>query len=228
MSYHRGVARDTLGNSLNDASVSVFDPGTTTESTLYSDVGQITALDNPFTTGTDGVYEFYVDPGYYDIQVAKSGFTTVTLTDQAIGTPFGYSYVATGGTATKDGSGHDIDNNWGTLIFSEGYPSNAFSLDVNGKLKYDGNPKVWALIRGTIVLQATVDIGFNPYFDVGGVPFSQISHKLQGTAEDQTISWSTVRQIETDDLIFFGCEFSNGPADVTIKQGTNMEVMILG
>lgn len=228
MAYHRGIARDTLGNSLNDASVSVFEPGTTTESSLFSEETLTDSLDNPITTGSDGVYEFYVTPGFYDILVAKSGFTSVTLSNQTIGTPFAYLRATTAGTATKDGSGHDIDNNWGTLDFTEKYESNVFSMDANGKLDYDGLPTVYAVFRAVIVLRATVDISFSPYISIGGVTNSQVAHKLQGTGEDQTISWSAVSQIETGDKIFLGCEFAGGPADVTIQKATSIEVQILG
>lgn len=229
MAYYRGVARDTAGNSLNEASVSVFDPDGTTLATIYSDEDLATALGNPFTTGADGVYEFYTQPGYYNIQVAKAGFTTVILSDQAVGAPFGFAIAGTGGSALKDGSGHDIDDNWGTLSFTEGYPSNAFSLDGDGKLQYDGNPKVWALIRGTIIVASdTPGVTFAPYFDIGGSSGTQVQQFIPTAANPYTVSWSTVAQIENGNKIFLGCEFAGGPATLTIYSNTSVEVTVLG
>lgn len=150
MSYHRGVARDTLGNSLNEASVTVYDAGTTTESTIYSEETLTSPLDNPFSTGEDGVYEFYVDPGFYDIQVAKSGFTTVTLTDQVIGQPFGSAHIDTAGLNSGITAPEIVDTTWGNLDWVLDY-AGGFSLAATTlQLVYDGNPSGKCLLNGSV------------------------------------------------------------------------------
>lgn len=60
------------------ATITVYDAGTETESTIYADAAG-TAKDNPFATDSVGRFSFFTDGGEYDIQVSGSGITTYTL-----------------------------------------------------------------------------------------------------------------------------------------------------
>lgn len=55
--------------------VSVFNAGTATPSTIFSNVGG-TPKANPFIASTDGYWFFYADDGSYDVQFSGGGITT--------------------------------------------------------------------------------------------------------------------------------------------------------
>ena len=62
------------------ALITVFNAGTLTKSSLYSDDGVTTAT-NPLTADINGRFAFYVADGRYDIQYSGAGLTTYKLTD---------------------------------------------------------------------------------------------------------------------------------------------------
>jgi len=230
MSYHRGVARDTLGNSLNEASVTVYDPGTTTESSIYSEETLTSALDNPFTTGEDGVYEFYTTPGYYDIQVAKSGFTTTTLSNQELGVPFGSITASVAGSAVITGPADPLDNTFGNLEWGEDYPSNAFSVTAADRLQYDGISTVWVNIEATLAMRATTGANglslsiVTTSGQAGGIiPFDWSAANL-----DQIITWSGRIQLSTGDEIYLLAEMAVGSETYTVQIGSSISATILG
>jgi hypothetical protein len=67
MENHSDVLRDQHGNALGGATVRVYNPGTTTLATIYSDNGT-TAKSNPFLTDAlTGRYNFYATNGVYDL-----------------------------------------------------------------------------------------------------------------------------------------------------------------
>src|SRR5262245_50887147 len=69
-----GVVRDTAGNSIGAATVTVYKSGTLTLATLYSD-DSFSAKLNPFSAEVDGSWFFYAKPGRYDVQYARSGYS---------------------------------------------------------------------------------------------------------------------------------------------------------
>lgn len=69
-----GIAQDTSGNVIPSCSVRVSLAGSATLATLFSD-NVYTPLANPFTSETDGAYQFYVRDGRYDIVLTKTGIT---------------------------------------------------------------------------------------------------------------------------------------------------------
>jgi len=60
------------------ATITVYLEGTETLADIYSDYDG-TPKDNPFQTDSLGRFTFYVDHGFYDIQVSGSGITTYKL-----------------------------------------------------------------------------------------------------------------------------------------------------
>ena len=56
---------------LDGASVTVYNAGTTVKPTLYAvrDTANLTQITNPFTVGANGLAEFWINPGDYDILV---------------------------------------------------------------------------------------------------------------------------------------------------------------
>jgi len=65
---------------LSSASVTVYEGGTNTFATLYSDNGTTTTA-NPLTTTDTGRVEFYVEDGRYDFVIAKPGYSTLNIQD---------------------------------------------------------------------------------------------------------------------------------------------------
>jgi len=69
---------------LTDVTVTVFDAGTSDESTIYSDDG-VTPKSNPFTVPASGVAEFWAADGLYDVQIESDSLGTTTLESEAVG-----------------------------------------------------------------------------------------------------------------------------------------------
>lgn len=73
MQRYFGLSQDTAGNIIPSVAVTVKLAGTGTLATVYSS-NAYAALANPFTSDTDGTYEFYAQNGRYDITLVKAGF----------------------------------------------------------------------------------------------------------------------------------------------------------
>lgn len=69
-----GIAQDVNGNAIPSCTVRVRLAGTATDATLFSD-NSYTPQVNPFTSETDGAYQFYARDGRYDVILTKTGFT---------------------------------------------------------------------------------------------------------------------------------------------------------
>jgi len=66
-----------------EATITVYDAGTTDTSTIYSTQAG-GSQDNPFDTDEYGRFVFYADPGIYDIQVSGADIDTYKLEDVSI------------------------------------------------------------------------------------------------------------------------------------------------
>ena len=104
------------------ATITVYDAGTLNLSTIYSDPAG-TPLANPFTTDANGRFDFYVDPGEFDIQVSGVRITTYKIEDVTIVGPSTYLM------GSNPGSGE--------------YRVKAIRLDASKKIVivYDGTPE---------------------------------------------------------------------------------------
>lgn len=72
---------------LSAATVTVYAAGTSTLATLYATNSTSTAQTNPLTSSATGLVAFYAPDGRYDITVAKTGFSTVTISDVLLEDP---------------------------------------------------------------------------------------------------------------------------------------------
>jgi len=85
----QGTFRDGQGNIIPDGTVTVFDAGTTTASTLYAVSSGGTSV-NSVTSDDNGFFCFYVDSSDYsggsqfDITLSKSGYSDKTYEDVVI------------------------------------------------------------------------------------------------------------------------------------------------
>jgi hypothetical protein len=81
VAYHNTVI-DTAGTGTL-ATITVYNPGTLTASTIYSTPAGA-AQANPFSTDANGRFVFYADPGEYDINVSGAGIVTYTLSNVSV------------------------------------------------------------------------------------------------------------------------------------------------
>lgn len=72
---------------LSNATVTVYAAGTTTLATLYSANNTSSPQVNPLTSSATGLVSFYAADGRYDIRVAKTGFSPVTISDVLLEDP---------------------------------------------------------------------------------------------------------------------------------------------
>lgn len=75
------VVRDPEGDIVPSATVSVFDPDTTTLVSLFSDFGLSVPTDNPGVSDSDGRFKAYAAAGRYDVEISRTGIITLTLED---------------------------------------------------------------------------------------------------------------------------------------------------
>lgn len=75
------------GSPVNGASVSVFNFGTQTLSSIYSDASGTSSISNPITTNSRGYFEFYAADGRYSLQISGTGFTTLSISDILLDDP---------------------------------------------------------------------------------------------------------------------------------------------
>ena len=81
VAYHNTVI-DTAGTGTL-ATITVYNPGTLTASTIYSTPAGA-AQANPFSTDANGRFVFYADPGEYDINVSGAGIVAYTLSNVSV------------------------------------------------------------------------------------------------------------------------------------------------
>lgn len=79
--HYHDVVTDQRQNSLQGASVYIYNQGTATLSTLYSDAAGATSLANPIVTPSTGRFDFYIADGRYDITIIRADATTTTYLD---------------------------------------------------------------------------------------------------------------------------------------------------
>lgn len=71
------VARDSFGNAVASPTVTVYDAGTLTPRSIFSDDAMATPLTNPFVANADGTIEFWTASGPIRVKIEKTGLPTV-------------------------------------------------------------------------------------------------------------------------------------------------------
>ena len=61
------------------ATITVFDQGTATPSSIFEDAAGLVPLANPFSTDALGRFQFFAEGGTYDVQVSGAGITTYKI-----------------------------------------------------------------------------------------------------------------------------------------------------
>jgi hypothetical protein len=215
MSKYRGVARDEFGNALNGASVTIYEADGTTAATIYSDTELATAESNPLTTGSDGVYEFYAYPGYYDVQVAKTGYTTTTLSNEVIGTSIASCTGANAGSIAPGVTPDEIGNTaLGGVHLATQWVSNEWTVDVDtGRYTYTGDETIIVEAIASVAVQTTVagTVGIYAYknFAVTATIFGRTIFQCP-TGSQYSGNAVGIAELDTNDYISFGINTSGG------------------
>jgi hypothetical protein len=130
MEHYTQVLFDNKGNAIKDATVSVYNSGTTTFATIYSDNGT-TAKANPFTTSSlansPGAYDFYAADGVYDIVFNKTGYSFNSILTRRIAL-----FDVTSGGGGGGGSSQFADLLSGTNITAAMVVGSGASLNFTG------------------------------------------------------------------------------------------------
>lgn len=87
MIYHSDTVLDPSGVPVSGASVGIYLRNTNTLASLYMDFDGVTRA-NPMTTDAVGFFEFWADPGQYEVRVTPAGGTTTTRTLQLAGAEY--------------------------------------------------------------------------------------------------------------------------------------------
>ena len=96
---YSGTFRDGAGNIVSSGTAAVYLAGTTTAASVYTTAVIVTSV-NSVTSGSDGVFSFYVDDGDYassqqfKIVLSKTGFTSKTY-DLITIYPYSPFYIGT-------------------------------------------------------------------------------------------------------------------------------------
>lgn len=94
------------------ASVAVYQHGTQTLATIYSDNG-VTQAANPLTTDSNGAFSFYAADGRYDLQISGTNLTTTNVNDVLL-----VDVLPADLSTSLPGSGGKLWNNGGTVSVS--------------------------------------------------------------------------------------------------------------
>lgn len=89
-----GIVRDRAGDTLAGATVNIYDAGTATPITLYSDAALTTPTTNPMTSDADGIFLAYAADGLYKWEVVRPGYPTEAVDNVPSMTPANYALLA--------------------------------------------------------------------------------------------------------------------------------------
>lgn len=112
MEHYTNVLQDQYGRAIGGASVTVYNSGTATLATIYSDNG-VTAKTNPFRTDAfSGVVSFYADNGVYDIVFYYPGKTFNNADTRRIALVDPTTITVTGGNTGTVSAAQGLDANF--------------------------------------------------------------------------------------------------------------------
>jgi len=229
MPYHRGVARDVNGNAITDASVFVYLEGTTTKATLWSNPALDVALSNPVITGSDGVYEFYVDSGIYDLYIAATGFDTVILTDTAIGPLYGETYLATAGAVAQnvEPSYLPVGGTWASGEISSGVFTHA---GTNGILTYIGDATQMVLLNFHALVSVSADNAYFFIFAIDGAilsPKRPLAYSMLAATAAYQFGITRIVEVKTGETLSVMTAIGAGSGNLTMANGATFTAQIL-
>lgn len=85
VTHYFSAIRNSTGDAVSGATVTVYNAGTVVLSTIYSDQAGSIPKSNPFLSDANGNYDFYAASGLYKVTVSKVGVGTFTTDNILIG-----------------------------------------------------------------------------------------------------------------------------------------------
>ena len=239
----KGIARDSQGNTLDSASVLVYETGTTTQVLIYEEEGLSTLISQPLITSTNGAYNFWADYDDIDVTISKEGYSTYTIVNAQLGNLCDANYILDTVGATTDiittvdnamhfgilriisgGATEDLDTANGWVLINPATWATGHTKDFdhpsNGRLRYTGSVTKEFRVEVKISLDTTITnveyecgIGFN-----GADPAQWQAAASKGVANDLVfISSMAYVELDQNEYAEVFCRGSNAGADpVTI------------
>lgn len=231
MPYHRGVARDVLGNAISGASVNVYEEGTTTAASIFSDAALASTLSNPITTDTDGEYEFWVASGIYDILITAAGFSNVSIPDVQIGQLGAAAYVSSASTVALNTSTFvQLAGTWAATIAA----TNAWTVATDGGFTWNGDKKVFVKVTysgstvynnsatdGQVIFAVGIDGTYDTTTDI------VVSRQDLNNDPTEIIHLSWVLEVESGEEITIGAKDVGGTPTLGSNNGSQIIVEVI-
>jgi hypothetical protein len=169
--------RSLSGRVISGASIYVYkaDSLGTAFASIYENRSGSTPATQPLTADSRGSYEFYVEPGYYDLVVSATGHTADTMLAVPVGIGPGYTddyLTEKGGTLTGDK--HHVSFPIGTEGTAGSEWAGGFYLDKGDTASFE--------VAATDTLGSPLgSYAAHVYFVLGEAPIDSVTLRLRGT-----------------------------------------------
>lgn len=124
--HYFSTVRNSTGDSVSGATVSVYLAGTVTPVSIFSNALGTISKSNPFLSDANGSYDFYVESGLYKVVVSKIGVGTFTTDNILIG-------IIDHATTHQSGGGDELllSTLGGTVNSSQMADSSILNIDIS-------------------------------------------------------------------------------------------------
>jgi len=225
MPYYRGTVRDTQGNSVAGASVTIFNEGLTTKPTIYSNADHSTTQSNPITTDASGTYDFWVPSGIFDITTAATGFTTVTIEDVVMGGLYASIHCASSAAVAQSTSYTPLPGTWTDNALSQ----NAFTHSSGCIVTYTGDATVKCLVTLSGGFDITVSglTSWGVAIDGTVIAAQDMDQIYLTNLKDVALGLTWIVEVEKDETISVESKVASGTPNITTNVGANLAVVVL-
>jgi len=175
--HYHDVVQNIRGDAVSGATVTVYSAGTTNLVTLYDSGDKSKGVKlNPVVSGSMGDFDFYVNPGIYDMVVSRPGVVSYTLEDVTISLVLSsegvqyvpvtfYGAVADDGLDDYDAIVQAISNvpDSGGVVY---FPAGTYNISTTINLM-DSNITFLGEGAGVSIIDDGVGLGNNPLMEIG-------------------------------------------------------------
>ena len=184
MARYIGIARDTSGMTMPGATVNVYEFGTTTAVTTYSDRG-LTTANTSLVADSKGLYSFYVFPGEYTITVTSQSGTQLNSFEARVGlADSDWAFISSSGN--KNLRIQDIDNLNNIVTLQDAADEDSLYIDADKNIGLGGDSPGSGQ-GGIYIKNASVNPSAGPTGG-GGMYADSSTGELKWIESDGTIS----------------------------------------
>lgn len=132
VTHYFSAIRNSTGDAVSGATVTVYGAGTLVLSSIYSDQAGTIVKSNPFLSDSNGNYDFYVASGLYKVTVSKVGVGTFTTDNILIG-------ILAHANTHKDGGSDELllSDFDGTITSTQILNGTVLNVDINASAAID-------------------------------------------------------------------------------------------